>query len=195
MIALPCQSTVMASTAFSLVHAVRNVPFNVDMVIRKGCDIVGSRTWLVTKAIEAKATHILFVDSDMYFPPVKHEDGRMMSPIQKLLEEDKDIIGAPYNFRQLPQKSTATPLDADADLTKPYKVSSIGTGFLLVKTDVFWKRGTGKNEDEWFLFGRKEDGELIFGEDAWFCRNAIKRGYDVWCDPTLGIKHIGEYLY
>src|SRR3990167_1292085 len=137
MIALASQSTVLARTAFSLVHAVRHVPFDVDMVLRMGCDIVGSRTWLVKEAIKRGMTHILFVDHDMYFPPGKTEDGRMISPIHCLLEHDKDIIGAPYNFRQLPLKSTARALEERADLTKPYKVKDMGTGFLLIKTSVF----------------------------------------------------------
>ena len=194
MIAFPVQGTVMSNTAFSLAHAVRNVPFDVDIVFRKGCDIVGSRTWLVKKAQEINATHIMFIDHDMYFPPVKMEDGRTISPIQALIERDKDIIGAPYNFRQLPKKSTAHALIEGSEKENDiYRVADMGTGFLLIKTSVFWKRGGAENE--WFMFGRGEDGELIFGEDAWFCRQAIKRGFDVWADPTLGVGHIGEYTY
>ena len=72
------------------------------MLLGMGCDLIGARNGLVKEAIARKGTHILFVDSDMYFPP---------DAIKKLVEQDRDIVGASYNFRSLPLKSTAFPLD------------------------------------------------------------------------------------
>ena len=40
----------------------------IDMILRRSCDIVSNRTWLVNEAIKNGGTHILFVDSDMIFP-------------------------------------------------------------------------------------------------------------------------------
>ena len=103
MLAVPCQSTILAKTAFCLVHNVKDLPYESDFVLRIGCDLIGSRTWLVRNAIKHGATHIFFIDHDMYFPP---------DTLRRLIEQDKDIIGAQYNFRQLPLRSTAIPLDA-----------------------------------------------------------------------------------
>ena len=191
-LAIPCQSTILAKTAFSLVHNVKDLPFEVDFVLRIGCDIIGSRAWLVRNAMKYKATHILFIDHDMYFPP---------DTIKKLVDADKDIIGGQYNFRQLPLRSTAIPEGTEptngeyivdpATLPKePFKCITLGTGLLLIKLSVF-----EKIPEPWFQFGRSATGELVQGEDTFFCVQARKAGYDVWCDPTLGVKHIGEMAY
>ncbi len=198
MLAVPCQSTILSRTAFSLVHNVITLlkdsydDIDVDFVLRMGCDIIGSRVWLVRNAMRLNATHILFVDHDMYFPP---------DCVRKLIDMDKDIIGAAYNFRQLPLRTTAIPegtvptnmeyrVDPKDLPDKPFKAITLGTGLLLVKLSVFEKIG-----EPWFLFGRNKEGELTQGEDTYFCVQARKAGFEVWADPTLGVKHCGEYLY
>ena len=192
MLAVPCQSTILAKTAFCLVHNVKDLPYESDFVLRIGCDIVGSRMWLVKNAIKYGATHIFFVDHDMYFPP---------ETLKKMIEADKDIIGVPYNFRQFPLRTTAIPEGTEPtngeyrvdpkDLpTELFKVTTLGTGLLLVKLSVF-----EKIPEPWFMFGRNAEGELVQGEDTYFCVQARKAGYDIWCDPTLGVRHLGEYPF
>lgn len=192
MLAIPCQDTIKAKTAFSLVHNIKDVPFEVDFVLRIGCDIIGSRAWLVRNAIKYKASHILFVDHDMYFPP---------DTLKKMIDADKDIIGGQYNFRQLPLRSTAIAVgteptngeyivDPETLPKEMFKCITLGTGLLLIKTSVF-----EKIPEPWFQFGRNREGELVQGEDTFFCVQARKAGFDVWCDPTLGVKHCGDYMY
>ncbi len=182
-IAVACQNTVFAKMACSVIHMCKGLMIDFDFIMRLGCDIVGSRIWLVKRAKELGGTHILFVDDDMSFLTNKE------NPLKTLLERDKDIIGAAYNFRSLPFKSTA--VDAEGiRKDEPYKCKTLGTGFLLIKLDVF-----DKLPEPWFTFGRKPDGDLAYGEDTYFCQQAIKAGFDVWCDPTLSVQHIGEYLF
>ena len=109
--------------------------------------------------------------------------------INRLLKADKDIVGASYNYRKEPVQSTAIAKEGE-DTTKLFKCEALGAGLLLVKIAVF-----EKIEPPWFNFGRDKEGLLIQGEDTWFCRKAIGKGFDVWADPTLGVKHIGEYEY
>lgn len=192
-IAVACQDTIKSKTAFSLVHALRDVDFEFDMMMSLGCDLIGARTRLVAQAIASGATHMLFLDHDMYFPPIRVYQNTFESPITRLLSRDKDIIGAPYNFRHLPLKSTASPISETAvELAsgEPYRCNVVATGFLLIKLSVF-----EKIEKPYFNFGRDSNAELVYGEDTWFCQQAIKAGFDVWADPTLGVQHIGEYLY
>ena len=33
------------------------------------------------------------------------------------------------------------------------------------------------------------------GEGVYFCLKAKDAGYEIWCDPTMDIGHIGEYIY
>ena len=183
-IAMPTQNTVQTLCAFSLVQAVRNVDFDVDFIVRMGCDIIGSRVWLVKKAREMGGSHMLFVDDDMFFAANKN------NPIETLLSREKDIIGAPYNFRQLPLKSTATPLTDITPTDTLYKCKAVGTGFLLIKLSVF-----DVIPEPWFRFARSSDWELVQGEDAFFCEVAQKAGFDVWVDPSVKVSHIGEYLF
>lgn len=190
-IAVACQDTMKSKTCLSLVTALRNVPFDYDMIMRQGCDLIGARVGLVRMALEMKGTHILFLDHDMFLNPVGNPiTQKMESPILRLLNADKDIIGAPYNFRSLPPKSTATPVSDLSDKKGLYRCEALGTGFLLIKLSVF-----DKIEKPWFNFGRNADAELVYGEDTWFCRQAIKAGFEVWADGSLNIQHLGEYAY
>lgn len=192
-IAMACQDTVKAKTALSLICALREVEFEYDIVMSMGCDLIGSRTRLVRQAQELGATHMLFLDHDMLLNPTFNSlTNRMEDPITSLVKRDKDIIGAPYNFRSLPLKSTASPLTdlVSSDATQPYKCNVVATGFLLIKMSVF-----DKIEKPYFNFGRDANAELVYGEDTFFCQQAIKAGIDVWADPKVQIKHLGEFAY
>lgn len=181
-IALTCQRFVFSRTVFSLIHTIRQskLDYDFDFYMEMGADIASSRNRIAQAARNAKATHLLFVDYDMFFPP---------DAIQKLLNHDKDIIGATYNFRQDPPKSTAIPVE-EAYTDKIFKCNGIGAGLLLIKTEVF-----DKVSSPWFMFGYNEKGEMLYGEDTYFVQRAIQAGYEVWADPTLEVKHIGEKLY
>jgi hypothetical protein len=39
----------------------------------------------------------------------------------------------------------------------------------------------------------KEDDGM--GEDVWFCEKVNEAGMEVWCDPTVEVSHVGEYIY
>ena len=162
-----------------------------DFHLEMGCDIVASRNRIVHVARERGATHLLFVDYDMYFPP---------HTITRLLKQDKDIIGAAYNFRGNGEsKNTAIPITQtdvkhphpDELPKEPFKCHCLGTGLLLIKMSVF-----DAFKGPWFMMGYNEKGDLHFGEDTYFCQRAIKEaGLEVWADPTLGVRHIGEQLF
>jgi hypothetical protein len=200
-ISIACNDTIKSKTASALVQALHNCEFEYDFIISQGCDLIGSRTRLVREAIKRGGTHMLFVDHDMYFPPVTHEDGSKENPISRLLSHKKDVVGVPYNFRQLPLRTTAIPLGTEPvdgkyvvtpeELPKElFKVQGLGTGFLLINLSVF-----DKIEKPWFQFGRTEDGELLYGEDTWLVHQCMKAGIDFWADPLLQVKHLGEFSY
>ncbi len=189
-VAIACQDMMRSRTAISLAVALRQVDFDYDIAMSMGCDLIGSRTRLVKQAQKLGATHMLFLDSDMFLNPSMRDDGKIEDPITTLVKRDKDVIGAPYNFRSLPLKSTASPLTELSDKSQPFRCNVVATGFLLIKMSVF-----DKIEKPYFQFGRNEDAELVYGEDTWFCRQCIKAGIDVWADPTVEIDHLGEFNY
>ena len=134
----------------------------------------------VKHAIQAGATHILFVDADMIFP---------YEIIPTLLAHKKEIVGVEYKKREFPIKWLYEPLTERTE-NAPYKAKYVGTGILLIDLSVF-----KKFETAWFRFVRNEEGELVTGEDVWFCNEARRAGYDIWIDPTIKIGHVGEYIF
>jgi len=183
LVAVTSQRFIFSRTAFSLLQmSMKSENVELDFYMEMGCDIASSRNRLAQAAIDRKATHLLFVDYDMVFPP---------NTLNKLLAQDKDIIGAAYNFRKAPPQSTAVPVEEPAPNDKPFKAQALGAGFLLIKTSVF---STFKGP--WFMFGYTPEGTLLYGEDTFFAQRAIKEGnLEVWADPTLGVGHLGEQVF
>lgn len=148
-----------------------------------------ARRICVEEARQAGATHLFFLDSDM---AVKGD------VIQKLAYHNKKVVGAMYNERRFPltntvkmQKDGVTTSFQGEELPKQlFKCYALGTGCVLIDMEVF-----DKIEKPWFGFTYFEDGKMDYGEDVFFFDRLHKAGYDVWCDPTIPIKHIGEFAY
>ncbi len=189
LVALTGQRFTFTRTTYCLVQsALKSDDYEFDFYLDIGCEIASMRNRCAMTAKERGCTHLLFVDYDMYFPP---------TTISSLLKADKDIIGAAYNRRDDQLLSTAVPVGMtgaphpDQLPNEPFKCECLGTGMLLIKTSVF-----DKFPGPWFMFGYEPDGTLRYGEDTYFCQRAIKEaGLDVWADPTLSVRHIGEHLY
>ncbi len=196
-VALPTKSTVNTRCALSLFHAARTAKCETDLVMQQGCDIVGSRIALVKKAISMGATHILFVDDDMSFISTKGN-----GVIDQLLSNKKEIVGVPYNWRRLPLRSTAVPLDTKVEKqedlvidpatlpTELFECRTLGTGLLLIDLSIFEKL-----PEPWFDFIRRPSGDLEIGEDSYFCLLARKHGFSVWADPCVRANHVGEQIF
>lgn len=187
LIALPTTGVVKTKTVFSLLRMLKQHPVNFSIATKESSILHWSREHLVKQALAGGCTHILFVDSDMFFEA---------DSLDKLLKRDKDIIGAPYNLRQLPLVSTLKVHAEDGNMIDEEvepglkKVAAVGTGFLLIKTDVFKDL-----KQPWFFWESDENGEVVTGEDSWFCRLARQAGYDIYADLTVNIAHVGDYLY
>ena len=189
LVALTSQRMIFSRTAFSLVEsALASKDYIFDFYLEMGADIASSRNRIVYAAQERKCSHLLFVDYDMYFPP---------TAIPKLIEADKDIIGAAYNFRSEDVRSTAVPVGVGKQVhpdelpKEPFKAEAMGAGLLLIKMHVF-----DKIKAPWFMFGYNAKGEMHFGEDTYFIQRALNEAkLEAWADPTLRVKHIGEQLF
>lgn len=184
-IGIGCQGTVMSKTLASIMGVLITSHDKVTgYSMRQGGDIVSARTFCVQDAIEKKATHIFFIDSDMQFPA---------DTLERLLAHDKEIVTVEYNRRRLPAESVTTPLEKRSE-TELYKARNIGGGCLLIKLSVF-QREVMPLAKPYFNFGRGKDGMVVIGEDTWFANTARDAGIDSWIDPTIVVKHIGEFLF
>ena len=186
LIGVPTLDSIKTETVASLFSASAMIEARAKLHIHTSSLVHDARNKIVDAARESGATHLIFIDSDMKFPP---------EAINKLLKEDKDIIGGLYYRKQPPHFPLVHEKDGDKIIiprtfpkNEPFKVFGTGTGFMMIKMKVF-----EKIKPPWFYFGNFH-GKAI-GEDIYFCWKAQKAGFDVWCDPTLGLEHIGTYPF
>ena len=117
--------------------------------------ITRARNYLVDEFLRSGYTHLLFIDSDIHFDP---------QDVLALIGLDKDVIGGPYpkksiNWKNISQamlkNPTITPSELDAltgdyvfnpvpgtkqfKVTEPLEVMEIGTGYMMIKREVFDK--------------------------------------------------------
>lgn len=165
---------IRTQTVSTLILLFKNEP-DTKFIIKQGALVHLNREEIALEALQMDCTHLFFVDSDMVFNP---------DVLYKLMHHDKDIIGALCNKRggglAVNTRFTKQP-------DKIYRNSAVGMACTLIKMDVF-----RKVPRPWFFFG---DEQHPCGEDIFFCNRARKVGFEVWIDPTLSVKHIGEFLF
>jgi len=165
------------------------------------------------------ATHLLFIDADQRF---------RANDVALMIKADKGIIGGPvpmkginwdrvrqgavlnhpnlaaltgiFNLNTLPGHDMVSP-------DEPFQVEHIGTGFMLIRRDVFeglaphtqtYTNGGASiaPEDEVHDFFRVqvEDGKLL-SEDYHFCHEYSKHGGAIWAAPWCELGHFGAYCF
>lgn len=188
-IATPCQDTVHAGYTYDLArlvgYVVKAQP-DVELTIHqnRGTIIPQQRATLVMSSVEAGADSILWIDSDMRFPP---------DALQRLLDHDEPIVAANYSTRRKPYLPTAEHREHGYLFTPEHamglaEVTHCGMGFMLTAMSVF-----GKIPKPYFAIGYSQaDGEYA-GEDFFFCRRAREAGFRVMIDQSLSkeIRHAG----
>lgn len=176
-----------------MVAATKHEVFTVTAT--EGYTTAEGRNYCVIQAQKEGCSHILFIDDDMTFPA---------DTIERLLAHGKEIVGVASNSRVLPKSPTVGLMDAQGNYKHPqkypewemkipeelFKAFFVGAGVLLIDMTVFDKIGK-----PYFKFEANEDGKITMGEDGWFCAQARKNGYDIYCDPTIPIGHLGLYSY
>jgi len=194
-IGIASQGKIHTKTAYSVIETVRlNKQIEFLPIFRYGGYIAENKAKIVEIAQNCLCSHVFFVDHDMKFEPYV---------LPKLLSYDKDIIGAMYNYRYLPIEPMVKYLKEDGEWTSKieesaikkipdeiFEVGATGGGMLLVKLSVF-----DKLKRPYFPMEQDEIGNRITTEDSGFYLKAQEKGFKVWCDPTLNIKHEGLYEY
>jgi hypothetical protein len=128
-------------------------------------------------------------NSDMVFPP---------ETIERLLNHDKDVVGAFYNKR-VPPYDTVGHLIGQPDVSPGglYRADVMPHGVVLVKREVYEKL-----PQPWYFesfdpaFATEDDPCGMIGEDVNFSRECVKAGIEMWCDAdlTFAVGHIGEQV-
>ncbi len=173
-ICTPARDTIQAGTAFDLIQLIKYSPDTL-FTISQGTLLPNQSTELVRRSIEAHVSHVLFIDSDMRFPP---------NTLEILLSHQKMIIGANCKHRQA-NKWTAN--ISSKDKQGIVEVKSLGFGVTLIRTDIFFRIA-----QPWF--GTPFDGDKFIGEDIFFCHKLKDIGIPIFIDHDLSqrVKHIGS---
>jgi hypothetical protein len=161
---------------------------DVNVFIFRSSLIIGSRTELVRDAMKWNADWILWLDSDMAFPP---------DTLIRLLGRNLPLVAANYVKRGLMSTPVTTDKDrrflrTDPDNTGLEEADSTGFGVLLCTADIFRKM-----EFPWFDTVWMENKDLM-GEDVFFFKK-LKHELDIslFIDHDLSqlVRHIGTFEY
>ena len=189
MIAVPAMDSVPTHFAISLYNLRKPCMTRLEVV--SNSLVYDSRNLLAAKAIDDDCDYVLWIDSDMVFNA---------DLLEKLLEkiEGKDFISVLAFTRHLPVSPNAYVIDASKESLryKPiknypknqlFKVDAAGFGTVLTSTKIL-KAVFDKYE-------RPFNPDMGLGEDLTFCYRARQLGFDLWCDSSVKIGHVGRYVY
>ena len=164
--------------------------YNGDSLIPRG------RNKIVKMFLESDSEYLMFIDSDIKF------DRYMLN---KLRSYNKGIIGGIYLKKTIPY----TPVMNHAIEREDNLVimREIGTGFMMIRRDVFgamktmWPEHNYKPDDDeaggdyhdWFRIGVRNGRYL--SEDYYFCQLAAELGYKTYLDPEILVMHYGSISF
>jgi hypothetical protein len=200
--------------------------------------ITRARNYLVDEFLNrSECTHMLFLDSDISFQP---------QDVIALLALDKDIVGGPYPKKAIKWKAVKkafekNPEIAESDLSKitgdfvfnpvkgtaqftvsePLDVLEIGTGFMMIKREVFTKMqeayptikykpdhvGQANFDGTRYIHAffdtvidTKDSitgggSDRYLSEDYMFCQMWRKLGGQIFLCPWMRTSHIGTYHF
>jgi len=165
------------------------------LVAERGYTIAENRNYCVVQAKKNESDYLFFIDDDMVFPKETFE---------RLLGHNKEVIGVNSYSRCFPPSSTVGLMDKEGKYKHPDKHSAwemkipdglfeayfVGTGIMLIDMEIF-----KKIKEPYFAFSYQKNGLVKSGEDGSFCEKVKKSGMSIWCDGSLPVFHIGEYLY
>ena len=193
--------------------------------------ITRARNYLVDEFLRSGCTHLLFIDADINFNP---------QDVLALLALDRDIIGGPYPKKSINWSNIVNAVKRNADnadfnpgdlegvtgdfvfnpvpgttsfkVTEPVDVMEIGTGYMMIKREVFDKYKEayphlnykpdhiGQNNFDGSRYIHAYFDTVIdpvshryLSEDYMFCQNARAIGYNVWLCPWMKTTHVGTY--
>jgi hypothetical protein len=191
--------------------------------------ITRARNTLAYDFLNTDATHLMFIDADITFNP---ED------IVSMVNADKDIICGLYPKKEINWRTVAEAvksgveyqdlpnytgsfvvnlvgdaLQTTGDVNEPMEIDNGGTGFMLIKRNVFEtlkptvptytsdqilivdKNPVKKVIHEFFATSIDEVSNRLLSEDYHFCKIARLAGFKVYAAPWANLIHSGTYNF
>lgn len=208
-ICMPCyggmltESTFMSYIKWSNTCRQLGIDWTVETMTNESL-ISRARNTLVAKFLNTpESTHLVFIDADIGWEPWH---------LLLLLNHDVDVIGGLYPMKSLPVRWVVNGIEGgktseDGNLLE---VSKTGTGFMVVKRDVFAKLDEHpavvpfKNDigldpvlDPYMKTYYDTDVRegRYYSEDWTFCENWRDLGGEVYIDKRVTLKHSGSYVF
>jgi hypothetical protein len=145
----------------------------------------------------------MFIDADIGWEPWH---------LLALLNADKDVVGGLYPMKSLPVKwcVNGIPGQVEDPESSLIEVTKTGTGFLLIKRDVFDKLNAhpavrpftndigldpALNQYMKTYFDTAVREGRYYSEDWTFCENWRDLGGQVYIDKRVLLKHVGTYVF
>jgi hypothetical protein len=204
------------------VESLMSFMFNESLITR-------ARNALTQAFLKSDATHLMFIDADIHFNP--HD-------VLTMLASDKDVIGGIYPKKEINWQTVRNAIAngvEDKDLKyhtgsfvvnlvnyapsvtvpvdEPVEIQNAGTGFLLIKREVFDKLkphvpsytndvadlgNTIKGAEvihEYFATSIEEGTNRLLSEDYHFCSIYRKIGGQIYAAPWVVLAHMGTYAF
>lgn len=189
LIAIPSMDEVPA--AFAQALAMLEKVGNTAVAFQIGSLVYTSRNKLAQMSIEMDADFVLWLDSDMVFEP-----DLLVRMMRTMEERNIDILCGPYYKRVAPYKPVLYDtlriegngcqyhgMD-EVPSEGLFKVDACGFGCVLMRSEVIISV-LGKHAQTFNPIN-------AVGEDLSFCWRARDCGYEIWCDPSIKLGHIGR---
>jgi len=162
-----------------------------------------ARNTLTAKFLATEgSTHLMFVDADIGWEPWH---------LLVLLDAQKDVIGGLYPMKSMPIKWCVNGIPGQENNEgNLIEVSKTGTGFMLIKREVFEKLnghpatkpfandiGLDPSLNQYMktYFDTAVREGRYYSEDWTFCENWRDLGGQVWVDKRVLLRHTGTYVF
>lgn len=206
--AMPCyggmltESTFMSFIKFSNTARQLGIDWTMQTLVNESL-INRARNTLTAQFLHQKdSTHLMFIDADI---------GWEAWHLLLLLHHNKDVIGGLYPMKTLPIRWVVNGIEGAEDRADGLiEVSKAGTGFLLMKRNVF-----GKLIDHPAVKPYKNDIGIdpvydqylrtywdtairqgrLYSEDWTFSENWRDLGGQIWVDKRVLLKHAGHFNF
>ena len=207
-ICMPCyggqltESTFMSYIKWSNTARQLGIDWTMETLTNESL-ISRARNTLTAKFLNNKdSTHLLFIDADIGFEPWH---------ILVLLNRQVDVIGGLYPMKSMPIKWCVNGIEGGEEGADGLQeVSKTGTGFLLIKRDVFEKLNAHPATKPFIndiglpaelnpfmktYFDTAVRENRYYSEDWTFCENWRDLGGKIWVDKRVLLRHTGTYTF
>lgn len=162
---------------------------------KRGSILANMRQRMVETALENKATHLLFIDSDQTFPA---------DLVERLLAHKKQVVACNVATKMIPATPTARQRGSEGAGVPVYTslkspelelVWRIGTGIMLIDLNIF--KRPELTTGPWFTQRWSEALKSYVGEDWAFCERLEAARVKIYIDHkvSLEIGHVGLLNY